>query len=157
VPAGETGATTLLTNLANHVQPLIRYDLGDRVTQRTGGCACGSHHPVIEVQGRNDDTLRLGRPGARTVRILPLAVSTVLEDDAGLFDFQLEQQGPCDLLLRTGLHGKAADTRLRQARAALSAFLIQQGAAGVHIHCRSGETGRRGRSGKVQRVLAAHA
>ena len=32
VPAGETGATTLLTNLANHVQPLIRYDLGDRVT-----------------------------------------------------------------------------------------------------------------------------
>jgi phenylacetate-coenzyme A ligase PaaK-like adenylate-forming protein len=157
VPAGETGATTLLTNLANHVQPLIRYDLGDRVTQRTGGCACGSHHPVIEVQGRNVDTLRLGRPGARTVRILPLAVSTVLEDDAGLFDFQLEQQGPCDLLLRTGLHGKAADTSLRRARAALSAFLIQQGAAGVHIHCRSGETGRRGRSGKVQRVLAAQA
>lgn len=157
VPAGEAGATTLLTNLANHVQPLIRYDLGDRVTQRASACACGSHHPVIEVQGRNDVTLRLGRPGARMVRILPLAVSTVLEDDAGLFDFQLEQQGPCDLLLRTGLHGKAADTSLRRARAALSAFLIQQGAAGVHIHCRSGETGRRGPSGKVQRVVAAHA
>ena len=32
VPPGDAGATTLLTNLANHVQPLIRYDLGDRVT-----------------------------------------------------------------------------------------------------------------------------
>lgn len=30
-PAGELGTTTLLTNLANRVQPLIRYDLGDRI------------------------------------------------------------------------------------------------------------------------------
>ena len=88
------------------------------------------------------------------VRVLPLAVSTVLEDDAGLFDFQLEQQGPCDLLLRTGSQGKAADASLRRARVALSAFLVRQGASGVHIHCRSGETGQRGRSGKVQRVVA---
>ncbi|MBT2324195.1 phenylacetate--CoA ligase family protein [Variovorax paradoxus] len=157
VPMGEAGATTLLTNLANHVQPLIRYDLGDRVTQRASACACGSHHPVIEVQGRNDDTLRLGGADTRMVRILPLAVSTVLEEDAALFDFQLEQQGPCDLVLRTGLHGKSADASLRRARAALSAFLVQQGAAGVHIHCRSGEAGRRSRSGKVQRVVAAPA
>jgi phenylacetate-coenzyme A ligase PaaK-like adenylate-forming protein len=28
VPPGERGASTLLTNLANHVQPLIRYELG---------------------------------------------------------------------------------------------------------------------------------
>ncbi|MDM0110005.1 phenylacetate--CoA ligase family protein [Variovorax sp. J22R24] len=153
VPAGEAGATTLLTNLANHVQPLIRYDLADRVTLHAAVCACGSHHPVIDVQGRNDDTLQLGR-GAPTVQILPLALSTVLEDAAGLFDFQLEQQGPCRLLLRTGLLGKGADSSLRRARAALSDFLVQQGAHGVHIHCKSGQAGRRGRSGKVQRVVA---
>jgi len=151
MPAGEAGVTTLLTNLANHVQPLIRYDLGDRVTQHDIACACGSRLPVIEVRGRNDDTLRLG---AQQVRLLPLAVSTVLEDDAGLFDFQLVQKGPCELLLRTGLRGKAADASLRRARAALSSFLVQQGAAGVHIHCRSGDAGRRGASGKVQRVIA---
>ena len=34
VPRGSPGATTLLTNLANHVQPLIRYDIGDRVALR---------------------------------------------------------------------------------------------------------------------------
>ncbi|MDM0073739.1 phenylacetate--CoA ligase family protein [Variovorax sp. J2P1-59] len=153
VPAGEAGATALLTNLANHVQPLIRYDLGDRVTLHAESCECGSHHPVIEVQGRNDDSLQLGRPGDPMVRITPLAVSTVLEDDAGLFDFQLEQQGPCQLLLRTGLHGETADSSLQRARAVLSDFLAGQGAGGVHIHCRSGEVSR-GRSGKVQRVVS---
>ena len=36
------GCTTLLTNLANEVQPIIRYDLGDRVRIAPGGCDCGS-------------------------------------------------------------------------------------------------------------------
>lgn len=154
VLADAPGATTLLTNLANHVQPLIRYDLGDCLTLHPRACACGSHLPVIEVQGRSDDTLRLGRPGAQAVRVLPLAVSTVLEDDAGLFDFQLVQKGPCELLLSTGLQGQAGSSALRRAKAVLAAFLAQQGAADVHIHCRSGQPGRRGRSGKVQRVIA---
>lgn len=155
VPPGERGANTLLTNLANHVQPLIRYELGDRVRQDAEPCPCGSVLPAIEVQGRNDEALRLGRPGARAVRVPPLAVSTVLEDDAGLFDFQLVQQGPCELLLRTSLRGKAADASLRRGRVALSAFLLRLGADGVHIRCRSGEPQCRGISGKVQRVLVA--
>lgn len=153
VPPGERGASSLLTNLANHVQPLIRYELGDRVRQDPAACPCGSALPVIEVEGRNDDALRLGRPGARAVYVPPLAVSTVLEDDAGLFDFQLVQQGPCELLLRTGLQGKAAVDGLRRARLVLSAYLERLGADGVHIHCKSGERECRGASGKVQRVL----
>ncbi len=44
----------VLTNLANTVQPLIRYDLGDQVTMQTERCMCGSPLPVIEVQGRQD-------------------------------------------------------------------------------------------------------
>jgi phenylacetate-coenzyme A ligase PaaK-like adenylate-forming protein len=51
VPAGTTGCTTLLTNLANPVQPLIRYDLGDRIAPHEPGCACGSPWPVVEVAG----------------------------------------------------------------------------------------------------------
>jgi phenylacetate-CoA ligase len=154
VPAGTAGATTLLTNLANHVQPLIRYDLGDRVTLQVQACACGSALPVIEVQGRDDDILRLGEPGMPLVQVLPLALSTVLEDDAGLFDFQIVQQGPSELLLRTGSHGDEASRTLGRARAALMAFLEQQGAVGVHIHCHSGQPARHGRSGKIQRVIA---
>jgi phenylacetate-CoA ligase len=153
VPAGEAGATTLLTNLANHLQPLIRYDIGDRVTLHAQPCACGSMLPVIEVEGRTDDTLRLGRPGSPPVCVLPLAITTVLEEDAGLFDFQLVQEGPCELLLSTGMRGPAASLALRHARTALATYLGDQGAAGMHIRCRTGEPGQRGSSGKVARVV----
>ncbi|MFZ5547354.1 MAG: phenylacetate--CoA ligase family protein [Pseudomonadota bacterium] len=157
VPPGETGTTTLLTNLANEVQPLIRYDLGDRVTLLPGACTCGSQLPVIDVQGRSDDTLHLPGRGRQPVQVLPLALATVLEDDAGLFDFQLVQQGPAELLLRTGLAGEAARRALPRARRVLAAWLAQQGAAPVQIHCHSGEPARPGRSGKIQRVLCERA
>ena len=91
VPAGVPGHTTLLTNLANHVQPLIRYDIGDGVLVHREACACGSPLPVIEVEGRGDDMLLLRPPDGERVRLLPLALTTVLEDEAGVFDFQLAQ------------------------------------------------------------------
>jgi len=110
---------------------------------------------VIEVQGRSEDTLHLGSVGPHSVSVLPLALVTVLEDDAGLFDFQLVQEGPCDLLLRTGMGGTQADLALRRAHHVLEDFLASHGAVGVRVRCRSGEPGRAGRSGKVSRVVAA--
>jgi phenylacetate-CoA ligase len=153
VPSGQRGATCLLTNLANHVQPIIRYDIGDSVTLHEGQCECGSPLPMIDVQGRDEDNLHLGNHGCAQVVVSPMALSTVLEADAGLYDFQLVQQGPTRLLLSTGLGGDAAQDTLGRAREALQAFLVSQGADGIHIDCRSGETGRRGRSGKVKRVV----
>jgi len=155
VAPGGVSATTLLTNLANHVQPLIRYDLGDRIRMHARPCACGSCLPVIEVQGRSEDTLHLGRAGQGSISVLPLALSTMLEEEAGLYDFQIVQEGPCELLLRTGLCGTEGDLALRRARRVLGKFLEAQGAAGVHIRCRGGEAGRAGRSGKVPRVVQA--
>jgi len=151
VPDGVPGSTTLLTNLANHVQPIIRYDLGDRVTLQAQTCACGSPLPVIEVQGRSDDTLRLPASHGQPVRVLPLAVSTVLEDEAGLFDFQLVQERSDRLRLSTA---QADDEVLRRARATLAAFLAKQGVGDVHIACRRSAPDVRGRSGKVQRVVS---
>jgi phenylacetate-coenzyme A ligase PaaK-like adenylate-forming protein len=116
VPAGILGSTTLLTNLANHVQPLIRYDLGDRIVVSGDRCPCNSALPVIEVHGRDDDTLWLG---TRAIPIVPLALSTVLEDEAGLFDFRLEQRSSQTLLLTTGMAGVDADRLLESARKSL--------------------------------------
>ena len=155
VPPGESGSTTLLTNLANHLQPLIRYDLGDSVTVHAQPCACGSALPRIEVQGRADDTVRLKAPDGQPVCVLPLAISTVLEDEAGLFDFQLVQHGPRELLLRTGMSGSAARLKLRHARTILGAFLAGQGAPGMRIRCHCEEPARIGRSGKVKRIVAS--
>jgi phenylacetate-CoA ligase len=180
VAAGEFGATTLLTNLANHVQPVIRYDLGDRVrfmlgddesrpTRRAAAgpprgarklgsgpsfsCACGSTLPVIEVQGRADDVLTLEASDGHEVHLAPLALTTVLEDEAGVFDFQLCQRGPHSLRLDVyggGPHAGAA--------AALRKFLREQGLGTTRLESHSdAHEAERGRSGKQRRVVSEHA
>lgn len=53
VPAGQPGAKVLITNLANTVQPIIRYEVGDAVTMANRPCRCGSRLPWIErIDGR---------------------------------------------------------------------------------------------------------
>jgi phenylacetate-coenzyme A ligase PaaK-like adenylate-forming protein len=57
VPAGTPGARVLITNLANYVQPIIRYEIGDEVTMAQGPCSCGSLLPRVEhIEGRSADT-----------------------------------------------------------------------------------------------------
>jgi len=154
VPPGEPGAATLLTNLANHVQPLIRYELGDRVAVAPQACPCGSPLPAIEVQGRVDDVIVMHDDHRRPVRLLPLALTTVLEDQAHVFDFLLTQQGHHALRLRVGEHGEAGQRAAQRARQALGDYLQRQGLPDVQLDCACGRTGHRGRSGKVQRVVA---
>lgn len=154
-PAGSFGATTLLTNLANHVQPLIRYDLGDQVAVHAEPCACGSPLPVIEVRGRSDDTLHIRARSGAELQLLPLALSTVIEEGADLYDFQLVQRGPSELSLSTAGHGAEATRRVQRARSVLATFLRDQGAAEVHIECHCGRAPRIERSGKRQRVVDA--
>jgi phenylacetate-CoA ligase len=143
-PAGRASATVLVTNLANRVQPLIRYDLGDSVCIDPTECACGCDRPSLRVEGRGDDVIVLerapatrerrtvgdGRGGA--VRILPLAVETVLEE-AGVVRFQLTQVSRGRLRLRIDAGGADAGAAFRRARRALSSFLARQGAVPPRI------------------------
>jgi phenylacetate-coenzyme A ligase PaaK-like adenylate-forming protein len=157
VPTGESGSTTLITNLANHVQPIVRCDLGDRVRLHEGRCACGSALPVIEVEGREDDSLVFVDARGRPVRLLPLALTTVMEEEARVFDFQLVQRDEQELLLLVAASGREGEQALERSRAALLGHLRAQGLDRVTIQARCGEAGTRGRSGKVQRVVAATA
>lgn len=152
MPAGQAGATTLLTNLANHVQPLIRYDLGDRVALHEAPCACGSPLPVIEVEGRVDDSLLMRDGHGHAVRLLPLALTSVLEEVAGVLDFQIVQCGARTLQLSVG--AGQGETALRRSRAALRDYLRGQGLAQIRVDAHVGAPPVRGRSGKLQRVVA---
>jgi len=151
VPPGVVGHTVLLTNLANHVQPIIRYDLGDRVLVHPHRCECGSPLPVIDVQGRCDDMLVLRARDGTQVRLLPLALTTVLEEEAEVFDFQLVQVAPSALRLNVG--GDAA--ALARAQAALRKFLHEQGLPQVRVSALRGGERVRGCAGKLQRVVVA--
>jgi phenylacetate-CoA ligase len=154
VPPGEAGHTTLLTNLANHVQPLIRYDLGDEVTFHAARCECGSPLPAIDVLGRHDDSLQLRSDAGRVITLLPLALSTVLEDRAGLYDFQLCQRNARTLELRVGAGSVDPSAALARGRLALQAHLQEHGLGKVRIVDAPGVAPLQGKSGKVKRVVA---
>lgn len=100
VPAGTLSDTVLLTNLANHVQPLLRYDLGDRVLMRPEPCRCGNVLPAIQVEGRRDEILQFKAQDGRMVSILPIGLTTVVEEESGLHHFQIVQITASQLVLR---------------------------------------------------------
>ncbi len=60
IPDGELSTTTLLTVLSNHVQPFIRYDIGDRLRFYRDPCACGSPFRSFQVEGRQATVVRVG-------------------------------------------------------------------------------------------------
>ena len=151
VPPGTASHTVLLTNLANHVQPVIRYDLGDSVTMLQARCPCGSAMPALRVEGRRDDVLAFdGEAGP--VRLLPLALATVMEEDAEAFDFQLVGRDARTLALRLPRgHGLAA--RRAACHRALRAYLDANGLRGVSVVDDDAEPLRDRSSGKLRRVL----
>ena len=152
VPPGVPSHTTLLTNLANRTQPLIRYDLGDSITVLPGPCRCGSQMPAITVQGRSDDVLSVTARSGPVVKLMPLALATVLEDDARVNDFQLLQTDRRHLVLRLG---RADRARAETARSALNAYLERLGLAGVRVDLDPALPRREVRSGKLRRVINA--
>jgi phenylacetate-coenzyme A ligase PaaK-like adenylate-forming protein len=154
VPPACPSHSVLLTNLANHALPLIRYDLGDSITVQQAPCSCGSRLPVIRVLGRTDDTLALLGVDGQAVRLLPLVLTTVLEDDAGVYDFQLAQTGAAQLRLWNA----AGDLQRQPAvLAVLRAYLARQGLANVAVEPAATPPRPRAEGGKVQRIVRCFA
>ncbi len=156
-PAGMLSDTTLLTNLANPVQPLIRYDIGDQLRLHHEACDCGSALPVIEVLGRCDDALVMAGSQGRPVTLLPVALSTVLEDDAGVFDFHVLQRDDHTLELQLALQGSQGQAALTRCRAALEYFAQVQELKPIRLIGKLGQAMPRGRSGKSKRIEAHRA
>lgn len=100
VPPGEQSHTVLLTNLANRVQPILRYDLGDSVLMRPDPCPCGSPLPAIRVQGRVADLLVFPTDRGGRVAIPPLAFGSLVDRTPGVELFQILQTAPATLRVR---------------------------------------------------------
>jgi phenylacetate-coenzyme A ligase PaaK-like adenylate-forming protein len=149
VPPGTPSHSVLLTNLANRVQPIIRYDLGDSITLLPP-CRCGSSMPAIRVEGRRDDTLCFAGAHRKAVELLPLVLTTVMEDEAGVFDFQLRQTD--ERTLRVVLGEQATEAR-PHVRKVLRAFLARCALAHVAVEFDSAPPLRNSTSGKLRRVV----
>jgi phenylacetate-CoA ligase len=152
---GDASHTVLLSNLANRVQPIIRYDLGDSIIAKPEPCACGNSLPAIRVEGRRDDVLSMRTPDGRLVQLLPLALTTIVEEAAHVHRFQIVQTAADRLMLRLD----PGDDRDRQAAwlaaaGALRDYLATQSLPNVQVGLDKQGPLADQRSGKLREVVA---
>jgi phenylacetate-CoA ligase len=114
VPPGETSHTVLVSNLANYLQPILRYDLGDSVVVRPELCECGNPLPAIRVQGRSADLLRFADTQGQPLALPPLVLSSLADRTPGVELFQLVQTSPTALRLRVMPEAGADPLRVKQ-------------------------------------------
>ncbi|MDG4810838.1 phenylacetate--CoA ligase family protein [Micromonospora sp. WMMD1120] len=154
VPPGQPSHTVLLTNLANRVQPIIRYDLGDSVTMRPDPCPCGNPLPAVRVQGRASEVIAFPAPDGRTVELPPLALGTLVDTTAGVRMFQIVQTDPRRLAVRLVIEDAAdAGQVWEQVQRALRGLLDSHGLTDVRVE-RDAEAPQRTAGGKLRTVFS---
>lgn len=101
VPPGVEGSKVLVTNLYNRVQPIIRYEVDDRLTMSAETpCRCGSILPhIAKISGRNKDRLWLEHGGTRR-ELQYYVFLTPLHHVLDLAEHQIVQTGPRSFLIR---------------------------------------------------------
>ncbi len=153
-PPGQASHTTLLTNLANHLQPVIRYDLGDSVLARPDPCPCGNPLPAVRVAGRSDDAMHLRTASGREITVLPLAIGVAMEPTHHVRRAQIVQTGPSTIRLRLDPDPAFdAEAIWRDLVANVRAFLIAQDLGDVAVVRADEPPQLSGRGGKFRRVV----
>jgi phenylacetate-coenzyme A ligase PaaK-like adenylate-forming protein len=103
VPPGQPGYKVLLTNLANDLQPFIRYEIGDRVTMATTQCSCGNHLPrIAAIEGRTADYFWV-RVGGGYRQLLSFVFKTAFEALPEVREWQVIQTDRNHLRVRVEL------------------------------------------------------
>ena len=125
VPFGEQSDKVLITNLANTIQPFIRYELTDRIIVHDETCSCGRSTRWLEIEGRTDDILEF-RDG---VRIAPMSLYKILEEVKPIRRFQLVQRAEDAVEVR--ILADQPETAFEEARRDLDAFFQTKG---LHVN-----------------------
>lgn len=121
VPYGTQSAKILLTNLANKVCPLIRFEITDRVVMHNEPCGCGNPRPWLTIEGRTDDILTFENGD----KMSPLPLYVLLKEVHGIQRFQLIQVMENTLELR--IEAKDRGKAFADAKAALEKYLSHNG------------------------------
>ena len=87
---GVTGDKVLLTNLYNKSQPLIRYEITDRIQLQSGPCECGSpFRRIRQLHGRTDDCLILPGLSGGSVTLEPLLLEGAIKTVSAVIQYQV--------------------------------------------------------------------
>ena len=154
VAPGVQSHTVLLSNLANRVQPILRYDLGDSILQRSDPCPCGNPLPAIRVQGRSADVLSFRMQTDEQVAIAPLAFE--IDHIPGVELFQIVQTTPTNLRVRLRpAPGADPDGMWRAVETEISRLLSQHRLGHVTVE-RGSEPPEQSAGGKYRTVIPLH-
>jgi phenylacetate-coenzyme A ligase PaaK-like adenylate-forming protein len=154
VPTGARSDGLLVTNLANYVQPVIRYQLGDSVIITDRRCACGSPLATIVVEGRTDEILQIPRVRGGEVVLLPMAVATVVEETRGVRRYQVLQTAADVFTVRLEHEPGTDRTQVWQrVSAGLTDLLRANNCDNVSLRLAEEPPQANSRSGKLRHVL----
>jgi phenylacetate-coenzyme A ligase PaaK-like adenylate-forming protein len=129
VPPGLPGHRVLLTNLVNHTQPLIRYEISDLVTVADDPNSTGMpFRRLTTIHGRSDDIAYLPARNGGTVAIAPHQLRAPVASTPGLRQYQIAVS-PSELLVMVALHTDAPQDTPERIRASMHCALLDIGAA----------------------------
>lgn len=151
VSKGQASHTVLVSNLANRLQPVLRYDLGDSVLERPDPCPCGSPFPAIRVQGRASDLVRFAGTDGRDLTLPPMVFYALLDPVPGVDLYQVVQTAPDALRVRLAVSGDPAAV-WPQVEADMRGLLERHGLAHVRLE-RGDEAPELTSGGKVRPII----
>ena len=150
VPEGKLADKYLLTNLYNYTQPMIRYEVTDRIIYHSEPCPCGNPSPWIEVEGRNDDVLTFEKNGTE----LRVPIYAQLKEVHELRRFQILKYPDNRLELRLEpMPGVRREDAFEKAKLALIACLNVYGVNAPEISLSEGLPRQHPVSGKFKHVI----
>jgi phenylacetate-CoA ligase len=92
VARGTYGEKILITNLANSIQPIIRYEIDDVAGYTSKPCDCGLPFPtLLPIQGRKSDFLYFEKPSGGYERFHPYRLRIPLYYATDLRQYQIVQ------------------------------------------------------------------
>ena len=108
-PRGTASDSVLLTDLVNRTQPLIRYEMGDRIMVKEDPCECGRTLTPIRVEGRTRTLITFRNPHGDRVSLHPSVVESLFFDMPEILQYQIVILGPDEMRIRIRLIEEADD------------------------------------------------
>jgi phenylacetate-coenzyme A ligase PaaK-like adenylate-forming protein len=128
VEPGARGHKVLITNLVNHAQPLIRYELSDSVTLAAEPNPTGMpFRRLTTVDGRSDDAITLPAPDGTAVTVHPLRLRAPFDTFPDVVQYQIAYDGRA-LTVRLVLRSGSSADMPERVRSALIRALHEAGA-----------------------------
>lgn len=153
VGSGRESDHILVTNLLSYTQPVIRYEIGDRVIMHESECLCGNPSPWLEIAGKSMDQIRFV-DGTREV-IVPVAeLDAVLKNEKYLKRYQILIYPNNHLALRlTGTRGTDKTMAFFKAEKCLRAYMKSIGIVAPMITLEKEDPQPHPLSGKYQTII----